>query len=116
MGDAMWKKYNLGEMFSITDPDTGAPAVRNPYYLKPGGLPFPEAALQKLMERGVKVAACDLALTFFSGVAAGKMGLQHEDVKSEWLDAVYPGIQVVPSGTVACGGAVSRGCGYLFAG
>jgi len=114
--DPVWAKYGLGELFHIMDPDTGKPAMRNPFYLKPGALPFPDAALQKLIERGVKVAACDLALTFYSGVVAKKMGLQHQDVKNEWLEAVHPGIQVVPSGTVACSGAVSRGCGYLFAG
>jgi len=116
MRDPVWMKYNLGELFGINDPDTGKPALRNPYYLQPGGLPFPEAALQKLIDRGVKVAACELALTFFSSVVAGKMNLKHEDVKQEWLDAVHPGIRVVPSGTVACNGATSRGCGYMFAG
>lgn len=116
MGDSVWKKYGLGEMFRITDPETSAAAVRNPYFLKPGGLPFDAAALQKLMERGVKVAACNLALTFWSSVAAGKAGMKHEDVYAEWRDAVYPGIQVVPSGTVACHGAVGRGCSYLLAG
>ena len=42
--------------------------------------------------------------------------LLHEDVKKDWTDAVLPGIQVVPSGVVACNGAVSRGCAYVFAG
>ena len=116
LNDSAWAKYSLGEMFNISDPDTNAPAVRNPYYLKPGAFPFEAAALQKLIDRGVKVAACDLALTFWSSVAAKKMGLMHEDVKAEWLDAVHPGIQVVPSGTVACHGAVGRGCSYLLAG
>ncbi|HUU71285.1 MAG TPA: twin-arginine translocation signal domain-containing protein [Burkholderiales bacterium] len=116
LGHEMWSKYSLGEVFKIDDPETGAAATRNPFYEKPGGLPFEAAALQKLIERGVKVAACELALTFYSGKVASKMGLQHEDVKNEWLDAVHPGIQVVPSGTVACSGAVARGCGYLFGG
>jgi hypothetical protein len=116
LNDSAWAKYGLGEMFAITDPDTKAPAVRNPFYLKPGGLPFPDAALQRLIDRGVRVAACDLALTFFSGVAAQKLGLKPEAVKKEWLEAVYPGITVVPSGVLACNGAVLRGCGYVFAG
>ena len=87
-------------MFRITDPETKAPALRNPYYLKPGGLPteapyarwIADAALKRLMDRGVRVAACEIALTFWSGVVAEKMGLRHEDVKQEWVDAVYPGI------------------------
>ena len=116
LNDAIWSKYKLGEVFEITDPDTGAPALRNPFYLKPGALPFPDAALQKLINNGVKVAACNLALSVFSGMVAKAAELNPEEVKAEWLAAVLPGIQVVPSGTVACNGAVSRGCSYLFAG
>jgi intracellular sulfur oxidation DsrE/DsrF family protein len=114
--DSVWAKYKLGEVFKIEDPDTKAPAVRNPFYLKPGALPVPDAALQKLIARGVKVGACNLAITFYSGMVAQKMGMKHEDVKKDWTDAVLPGIQVVPSGVVACNGAVSRGCVYVFAG
>jgi intracellular sulfur oxidation DsrE/DsrF family protein len=114
--DSAWAKYKLGEVFKIEDPDIKAPAVRNPFYLKPGGLPIPDAALQKLIARGVKVAACNLALTFYSGMVAQKMGLKHDDVKKDWTEAVFPGIQIVPSGVVACNGAVSRGCAYVFAG
>jgi hypothetical protein len=44
------------------------------------------------------------------------MGLKHEEVMKDWLDAVQPGITVVPSGMVALNGAVSRGCVYVFAG
>jgi len=116
LNDSAWAKYKLGEVFKIEDPDTHGPAVRNPFYLKPGDLPIADAALQKLIARGVKVAACNLALTVYSGMVAQKMGLKHDDVKKDWTEAVFPGIQIVPSGVVACNGAVSRGCVYVFAG
>ena len=116
LNDSVWAKYKLGEVFKIEDPDTKAPAVRNPFYVKPGDIPVPDAALQKLITRGVKVAACNLAITFYSGMVAQKMGVKHDDVKKDWTDAVLPGIQIVPSGVVACNGAVSRGCVYIFAG
>jgi intracellular sulfur oxidation DsrE/DsrF family protein len=116
LNDSAWAKYKLGETFKIDDPDTHAPAVSNPFYHKLGSFPFPDAALQKLIARGVKVAACNLALTFYSATVAQKMGLAADDVKKEWINAVYPGIQVVPSGVVACNGAQSRGCAYVFAG
>ncbi len=116
--DSAWAQYKLGEVFKINDPDTKAPAVRNPFYLNPGALavPIPDAVLQKLIARGVKVAACNLAITVYSGVVAQKMGLKHEDVIKDWSEAVFPGIQIVPSGVVACNGAVSRGCAYIYAG
>jgi intracellular sulfur oxidation DsrE/DsrF family protein len=114
--DSAWSKYRLGDVFKIEDPDTHAPAVRNPFYRMPGAFAVPDAALQKLIARGVKVAVCNLAITISSGMVAQKMGLKHEDVSHEWTDAVFAGIQVVPSGVVACNGAASRGCAYIFAG
>jgi len=116
MNDNVWAKYKLGEMYRINDPETNAPAVRNPYYHKPGALPLPAAALSKLMEAGVKVVACNLAITFWSGVTAQKMGLKHADVMKDWVDVVYPGIKIMPSGVFACNAAQSRGCHCLFAG
>jgi len=47
---------------------------------------------------------------------AQKMRLKDDDLKKDWPDAVFPGIQNVPSGVVACTGAESRGCASVFAG
>ena len=116
LDDAAWKKYKLGEMFKINDPDTGAPAVRNPYYLTMHDPFLPDMALQKLIDRSVRVIACNMAIHFYTGLIAKQMGLKHEDVKADWNSAVLPGIAHAPSGLVACEGAVSRGCTYLFAG
>jgi intracellular sulfur oxidation DsrE/DsrF family protein len=114
--DSVWAKYKLGEVFKIDDPETKAPALRNPYWLKPGALPIPDAGLQKLIDRGVRVAVCNMAITFYSGMVAQKAGLKHEDVMKDWVAAVQPGMTVVPSGVLAINGAVSRGCVYVFAG
>jgi hypothetical protein len=114
--DSAWKKYKLGEFFKIDDPETKAPAVRNPYYARMYEPLLPDMAMQKLIDRGVKVAACDMAIHFYTGLIAQQMGLKHEDVKKDWNAAVLPGVAHAPSGVVACQGAVSRGCAYLFAG
>jgi len=116
LDDPAWKKYKLGEFFKIDDPDTGKPAVRNPYYLKMSEPFFPDMAMQKLIDRGVRVAACDMAIHFYSGLVAKQMGMKHEDVKADWNSSVLPGIAHAPSGIVACQGAVAHGCTYLFAG
>jgi hypothetical protein len=114
--DSAWKKYNLGAYFKIDDPETKAPAVRNPYYAKTSEPLIPEMALQKLIGRGVKVVACDMAIHHYSGEIAKQMGLKHEDVKKDWTAAVLPKIVHAPSGVVACQGAVAHGCAYIFAG
>ncbi len=117
LDNSAWEKYKLGEMFKINDPDTGKPAVQNPFYLTMNGEGFiPEMALKKLIDRGVNVGACDMAIHHYSSVAADQMGMAHEDVKADWNQAVLPGVSHMPSGLVACQGAVSRGCTYLYAG
>jgi hypothetical protein len=116
LADGAWQKYKLGEFFNIPDPDTGAPAVRNPYYATMKDPFLPDMALRKLIDRGVKVAACDMAIHFYSGLVAKQHGLKHEDVKKDWNVALLPGIAHAPSGVVACQGAAARGCTYLYAG
>ena len=116
LDDSAWKKYKLGEYFKIDDPETGKPAVRNPYYLTMSEPFLPEMAMQKLIDRGVRVVACDMAIHFYTGLLAKQMGLKHEDVKQDWNSAVLPNVAHAPSGVVACQGAVARGCTYLFAG
>lgn len=113
----VWEKYKLGEFYKINDPGTKAPALRNPYaFIKPGDLPFPEAALDQLIARGVRVAVCNTAIHFQSMRIAKEAGVAHEVVKGDFLAAVIPGVQVVPSGVLAINGAQRKGCTYCFAG
>src|SRR5262245_12023251 len=114
LGDSVWAKYKLGEFFSIQDPDTNAPAVRIPFYATRKDPFLPDMALQKLIDRGVKVAACDMAIHFYSGLIAKQTGIPHDTVKADWNAALLPGIAHAPSGVVACQGAVQHGCTYLF--
>jgi intracellular sulfur oxidation DsrE/DsrF family protein len=117
MQDEVWAKYQLGEHSKINDPATKAPALRNPFaFIKPGDMPLPEAALEKLIGRGVRVAVCGTAIHFQSMRIAKAMGLPHETVKNDFLAAVIPGVQVVPSGVLAVNGAQTKGCTYCFAG
>lgn len=118
MEDGLWKKYKFGETFNITDNTTGAPAVRNPFYLpKEGDYPIPGIdGIKALQDRGVMVCVCDLALTVYSGATAQNMELNPEEVKKEWVAGVLPGIQIVPSGVWALGRAQEHKCAYIYAG
>lgn len=114
--DSQWEKYPLGEFFGVTDPTTGKPATRNIYSnLKPGEF-FPEAALEKLVARGVKVAACSMAMVVYSTFVAKKTGGNAEQIRKDWAANVVPGVDVVPSGVLALNGAQARGCTYVAAG
>jgi hypothetical protein len=35
--DAIWSKYQIGAWLKVTDPSTGQPAVKNPYYASKAG-------------------------------------------------------------------------------
>ena len=113
MGDALWAKYSLGEMFGVKDGDV--PAKRNPYAVITG-LPIPGLGITELLKSGVLVGACDIALTVYSSGAAKKMGLNPDAVKKEWVAGLFPGIQVVPSGVLGVAHAQELGCAYCFAG
>jgi len=117
LSDELWEEYKLGEVFKIDDPATKAPATRNPFAnVKPGDMPLPDMALDKLAARGVKFGVCGMAIRHFSGVVAQKMGMDAEKVRQDWVSGVLPGVQVVPSGVLAINGAQARGCTYCFAG
>jgi intracellular sulfur oxidation DsrE/DsrF family protein len=113
MNDALWAKYNLGEMFEVKDGD--APAKRNPYATITG-LPISGLGIAELLKSGVLVGACDVALTIYSSGAAKKMGLAPEAVKKEWIAGLLPGVQVVPSGVLGVARSQELGCAYCFSG
>jgi len=113
LGDALWAKYSLGEMFNVKDGD--APAKRNPYSTITG-LPIAGLGIAELLKSGVLVGACDVAMTIYSSGAAKKMGFDPAAVKAEWIAGVLPGVQVVPSGVLGVAHAQELGCAYCFAG
>ncbi|WMI69178.1 Tat (twin-arginine translocation) pathway signal sequence containing protein [Mangrovimonas sp. YM274] len=117
MGDSLWKKYPLGEMFKVNMSD-GKAYTRNPYYEpKEGDFPMAQIeGIKRMQERGALFCVCDLAIQVYSGGAALKMGIDPKEAYQEWVNAILPGIQLVPSGVWALGRAQEHGCGYIFAG
>jgi hypothetical protein len=72
LGDALWAKYKIGETFMIIDPETKAPAVKNPFFHpKPGVLIVDDMALDRLLAKGAVVGGCNVALQIHS---VGHMG------------------------------------------
>ena len=122
LSDAMWSKYKLGELCNAPDPKTNQPALRNPFwkpkagdYIIPGVGDVP-IGIDQLQASGVMFCVCNMAITVYSAMAAGKMNMKAEDAKKEWTENVLPGIQIVPSGVWALGRAQEKQCAYIFAG
>jgi len=113
LGDAMWEKYQLGDVFKISD--GAAPATRNTW-MGELPLPLPGTGILALLSKGVLFGACNVALTVYSGMVAQRRGLDAAATKADWVQHLIPGIQVVPSGVLAVSGAQEKGCVYCFAG
>jgi hypothetical protein len=76
--DYVWSKYKIGAWLKIEDPQTGEPAVKNPYYLSritedgaritdstdlnDEASPLQDASMQGLQRRGVRFLSCHTAL------------------------------------------------------
>ncbi len=118
MEDRLWEKYKFGEMFKINDNNTGAPALRNPFWI-PQGKDLPMTAIdgmKRLQERGALFCVCNMAISVYSGFAAQALGTDAETVKKDWLSGILPGVQVVPSGVWAVSRAQEKKMAYCYAG
>lgn len=119
MDNPLWEKYKFGEMFHVTDVNSGETAKKNPFWEPaPGTYKFPgfgavSIGINELQESGVQFLVCEAALTVYSAAVAGDAG-NAADVKKEWMAGVLPGIFIVPSGVWALGRAQEKGCGYTF--
>lgn len=105
LNDQMWAKYKLGEFFKIVDKNTGAPSVRNMYW-EPMEKDYPLpglAGIKALLQKGVAICVCNMALKVYSGFIAQAKGLAPDDVFNDFVSNVLPGIQLAPSGVWALG-------------
>jgi hypothetical protein len=114
---AMWEKYKIGEAFKIIDPETKAPATKNPFLRpKAGVLVVDDMALDRLLARGVVFGACNVALLVQSKMLAGNAGVSAEAAAKEWAANVVGGVTVIPSGTWGVNRAQEAGCTYCAGG
>lgn len=120
MDSRVWEKYKFGEFFKADDPKTKRASTRNPFWQpQPGDFKIPgvdqeiKIGINQLQEDGVMFCVCGMAIQVLSPIVAESMKLKAEDVKKDWLGAVLPGVQVVPSGVWAAGRAQEHGCGYI---
>jgi len=117
VGSAMWEKYKIGESFKIIDPETKAPAVKNPYFQpKPGVLNNNDMALDRLLAKGTVMGACGVALRGQSRRLAANAGVTAEEALKEWTANLIKGVTVIPSGTWGVNRAQEAGCTYCAGG
>ena len=117
LNSMIWAKYKVGETFKIIDPETKAPAVKNPYFQpKPGVLNNNDMALDRLLAKGTVMGACGVALRGQSRRLAANAGVTAEEALKEWTANLIPGVTVIPSGTWGVNRAQEAGCTYCAGG
>jgi hypothetical protein len=117
LNSAMWAKYKVGESFKINDPETKAPAVKNPWFQpKAGALNNAEMALDRLAAKGTVMGACAVALRGQSRRLAENAGVSADEALKEWTANLIPGVTVIPSGTWGVNRAQEAGCTYCAGG
>jgi hypothetical protein len=117
LNHAMWAKYKIGETLKINDPETKAPAVKNPYFEpKPGVLLLDDSAIDRLLARGIVFGAGNVALMGQSKLMAGNAGVTSDEAAKEWAANIIPGITVIPSGVWGVNRAQLAGCTYCSGG
>jgi hypothetical protein len=117
LNSAVWEKYKIGESFKIIDPETKAPAVKNPFVNpKPGVLQTDGMAVDRLLGKGAVFGACNLALHALSKELANNAGVSADDAAKEWAANLVPGIALLPSGVWGLNRAQQAGCTYCTGG
>jgi intracellular sulfur oxidation DsrE/DsrF family protein len=111
--DAIWSKYRIGAWLKVTDPSTGQPAVKNPYYASKAGKSlhyitedpdsrdslYQDTSIQALQHRGMKMLSCHTALEeqVRALIAHNNLTQQPEEIVKEMLAHTLPGVLVVAS-------------------
>jgi intracellular sulfur oxidation DsrE/DsrF family protein len=115
MDDYVWKKYQVGEWFKVTDPETGKAAERNIFYPSKHSLKYAsespdspdslyqDTSIQALQHRGVKFLCCHTAVEEQARKLIHLRGLSQkpEEIAEDWLTHVYPGVMVVAAQVAA---------------
>jgi hypothetical protein len=117
LNSTVWEKYKIGESLKIIDPETKAPAVKNPFVNpKPGVLLTDDMAVDRLLGRGAVFGACNVALHGLSKRLASNADVSAENAAKEWAANLVPGITLLPSGVWGLNRAQQAGCTYCTGG
>lgn len=109
--DFIWNKYKIGAWLGINDPETGKPAVRNPFFKSrfataslegdPSDLasPWHDSSMEGLQRRGVQFLGCHTSLEFQVRelVKQESLPAEPESIVREMLGHLQPGVLMVVS-------------------
>ena len=118
MQQSFWDKYGIGAKKNITHPLTGEPTKKNPALLdEKDGIPSPfnMAGLQKQLDRGVTVLACNLAFQDCVDLIQNADKVAEAEARKRALSMLVSGVVLQPSGVFAVIRAQEAGAAYIKA-
>jgi len=110
--DDLYQRFPIGEQWKVTDPDTGKPALRNPFLDGAKAGPFAGAGVRPLQERGAIFWQCNNALMGVAGRLGTAVNRPQPEVYRELRAGLNPGVILVPAHTMLIGLCQERGCSY----
>lgn len=110
--DAMYTQYPIGELWKVTDPATGKPALRN-IFLEGGSGPNEQgASVRALQARGTIFWQCNNALHGVAARIAAAVKRPAPEVYTTLRAGLNPKVILVPAHTMLIGLAQEHGCAY----
>jgi hypothetical protein len=119
MNHAFWDAYDVAKENKVTHPMTGKKTRRNPVLMtvEEDALPpnLGGITLQKQIEKGTIVLACNTAFGGMVGMVARKDKLPFGEARTKALSMLVPGVILQPNGIFGVALAQHHGCGFVAA-
>ena len=109
LNDSIWEKWKIGEQLNVKD--GGEPALRNTF--AKGGGRGGTPSMEGLMQRGVTILCCNLALMRSAGQFASAMNMPVDEARKLFIDSVVPGVVRQTNGVFAVTRAQEAGAHFL---
>ena len=110
--DEMYRKFPIGELWKVNDPDTGKPAMRNIFLEGPATGGSVGAGVRPLQSRGAIFWQCNNALNGVASRIGNAVKRPQPEVYQELKAALNPGVILVPAHTMLVGICQEKGCSY----
>ena len=110
--DPLYQKFPIGELWKVTDPDTGKPALRN-IFLEgaKAGANF-GAGVRPLQARGAFFWMCNNALHGVAARIGAAVSRPEPEVYQELRSGLNPGVTLIVAHSMLIGLCQERGCAY----
>jgi hypothetical protein len=110
--DALYQKYPIGDLWKVTDPESGKPAERS-IFLQGGKTPREQGSrVHALQARGTIFWQCNNALHGVAGRIGDAVKRPEPEVYESLKAGLNAGVILVPAHTMLIGLCQEHGCAY----